>query len=52
MKQARRGIVALAFTQALASSMPVSAPNWPVADDWREQCAYSVGVQAYIYTSR
>jgi hypothetical protein len=43
------GTVALAFTQVLSSSVAASAQSAPVTDDWREQYAYSVGVQAYIY---
>jgi hypothetical protein len=43
------GTVALAFVQALSSSVSASAQAAPVMDDWREQYAYSVGVQAYIY---
>jgi hypothetical protein len=49
MKRAVLGIVALAFTQAFSLSVPASAQPAPVAEDWREQYAYSVGVQAYIY---
>ena len=49
MNRAFFGIVVLALTQALSSSVPVSAQPPAVAEDWREQYAYSVGVQAYIY---
>ncbi len=49
MNNTSLGIVALAFTQALSSKLPASAQPAPVTDDWREQYAYSVGVQAYIY---
>jgi len=41
-------IAALTFIQGFFSSVPASAQALP-ADDWREQYAYSVGVQAYIY---
>jgi hypothetical protein len=41
--------VAVAPTQALSSSVPALAEPAPDTDDWREQYAYSVGVQAYIY---
>jgi hypothetical protein len=49
MNSASLGIVALAFTQALSSSVPASAQPASATDDWREQYAYSLGVQAYIY---
>jgi hypothetical protein len=51
MMKALLRLVALASTQALCLSGPVlaqTAPT-PVPEDWREQYAYSVGVQAYIY---
>jgi hypothetical protein len=48
MNRAFFGVVVWAFTQAVSSAGPVSAQPAP-ADDWREQYAYSVGVQAYIY---
>jgi hypothetical protein len=43
------GTVALSFVQALSPSVSASAQAAPIMDDWREQYAYSVGVQAYIY---
>jgi hypothetical protein len=49
LKRTVFGTVAFAFTQVFCSSAPASAQPAPVADDWREQYAYSVGVQAYIY---
>jgi hypothetical protein len=49
MSKAVFGIIALALTQVLCSSVPASSQSASVADDWREQYAYSVGVQAYIY---
>ena len=49
MRRTVLGTVGLVFAQMLCSSAPTSAQPAPVADDWREQYAYSVGVQAYIY---
>jgi hypothetical protein len=40
---------ALAFAQMLHSSAPACAQSAPASDEWREQYAYSVGVQAYVY---
>ena len=49
MRRTVLGTVGLVFAQMLCSRAPTSAQPAPVADDWREQYAYSVGVQAYIY---
>jgi hypothetical protein len=49
MNRASFAIAALAFTHAISSAGQASAQPTPVAEDWREQYAYSVGVQAYIY---
>jgi len=43
------GIVALAFVQTLPSTVPASAQGAAVTGDWREQYAYAIGVQAYVY---
>jgi hypothetical protein len=48
MNKALLGIVALGFTQALNSNVSASAQTSPAPNDWREQYAYSVGVQAYL----
>jgi len=49
MMRAVLSIAALAFAQMFHSSAPASAQAAPAADEWREQYAYSVGVQAYVY---
>jgi hypothetical protein len=49
MKRAVLAAVALAFTKVLSSGGPASAQPTPTKDDWREQYAYTLGTQAYIY---
>src|SRR5580692_4386103 len=43
------GIIALAFTQVLPSTVPASAQGAAATGDWREQYAYTLGMQAYVY---
>jgi hypothetical protein len=43
------GIITLAFTYVLASTVYASAQGTATTGDWREQYAYTLGMQAYIY---
>ena len=42
-------LVILVLSVLLCRELPASAQQKPVDEDWREQYAFSVGVQAYIY---
>jgi hypothetical protein len=41
--------IALATLALISTALPASAQPAPVANDWREQYAYTLGMQAYIY---
>jgi hypothetical protein len=43
------GIIALALTQVLPSTVPASAQGTAATGDSREQYAYALGIQAYVY---
>ena len=43
------GIITLAFTYMIASTAPASAQGTVATGDWREQYAYTLGMQAYVY---
>jgi hypothetical protein len=47
--QKARWFVILGLSLLLARGAPVSAQQAAGGEDWREQYAYSVGVQAYVY---
>jgi len=52
MHQRARRLVVAASSLLLATGESVSAQPAAGDDDWREQYAYSVGVQAYVYGMR
>jgi hypothetical protein len=41
--------IGLATLALISTALPASAQPAPVANDWREQYAYTLGMQAYIY---
>ena len=43
------GIITLAFTLVLSPTVPASAQGTAATGDWREQYAYALGIQAYVY---
>ncbi|SDR64341.1 Protein of unknown function [Rhizobiales bacterium GAS113] len=49
MIRAILGIIALSLAQVLPSTVPVAAQGTGATGDWREQYAYALGMQAYIY---